>query len=245
MYIQPIKAQSLKEQCVVRLEELILSGELAIGQRLPAERELAARLNISRPVLHEALVDLAAKGLVCIAPRHGVTINDYRLNGSVAMLASLLAYHNGQLDPAMLQSMLDMRVLLETETARLAALHRTPQHLQALGDLLHREQEIACQDIAILTGLDFDFHLQIALASGNHIYPLIVNSFKNVYTSLTGKFFEKYAGCPVIQEVLAFHVRLVEAIQTQNDLAAAEIMQQMLEHGESLLKVDFPPPTFE
>jgi GntR family transcriptional repressor for pyruvate dehydrogenase complex len=236
MNIQPIKILSLKDQCIARLEELILSGELKIGERLPAERDLAARLEVSRPVLHEALVDLTAKGLVRINPRHGVYVNDYRLNGSVVLLESLLAYQQGQLDPAMLQSMLDMRILLETETARLAALRRTPENLQALQDILAQESAADCQDIPTLTRLDFEFHLQIALASGNLIYPLIVNSFKSVYTSYTGAFFQKYAGCPAIAEVLAFHAEVIEAVQTGNQDAAAHIMQQMLQHGERLLK---------
>jgi DNA-binding FadR family transcriptional regulator len=236
MNIQPLKPLSLKEQCVAQLEELILSGELQIGQRLPAERILAARLNISRPVLHEALVDLAAKGLVTIAPRHGVKINDYRLNGSVAMLASLLAHQKGRLDPAMQQSLMDMRILLETETARLAALHRTTEQIHALQKILEEEMKSDCQDVATLTRLDFEFHLQIALASGNLVYPLIVNSFRQVYTNLTGAFFGKYASCPILQEVLEFHQQLVRAIQTSNASLAANLMQQMLQHGESLLK---------
>ena len=236
MNIQPIKILSLKEQCIARLEELILSGELKIGERLPAERDLAARLEISRPALHEALVALAARGLVRISPRHGVYVNDYRLNGSVALLESLLAYQQGQLDPAMLQSMLDMRILLETETARLAAGRRTPEHLQALQDILEQESAADCQDIATLTRLDFDFHLQVALASGNLIYPLIVNSFKSVYTNITGAFFQKYAGCTQIREVLAFHAALVEAIQAGDSARAVHTMQQMLQHGEILLK---------
>lgn len=236
MNIQPLKPLSLKEQTIALLEELILSGELQIGQRLPAERDLAARLNISRPVLHEALVDLAAKGLVTIVPRHGVKVNDYRLNGSVAMLASLLAHRQGRLDPAMQQSLMDMRILLETETARLAALHRTPEHMHALQKILEDETKADCQDVAALTRLDFEFHLQIALASGNLVYPLIVNSFRQVYTNLTGAFFEKYAGCPILQEVLEFHQQLVRAIQTSNASLAANLMQQMLQHGESLLK---------
>ena len=72
--IEPLKVQSLKSACISRLEGLILSGELHIGERLPSEREFAARLEVSRPVLHEALVDLGLKGLVQILPRRGVFV---------------------------------------------------------------------------------------------------------------------------------------------------------------------------
>ncbi len=119
--MDPLRVQSLKEACTLRLESMILSGELKIDARLPSERDLAARLEISRPVLHEALVDLALKGLVRIVPRHGVFINDYRRDGSCAILSSLLSYNNGEFDPQFTQSLFDMRIVIEVECARLAA----------------------------------------------------------------------------------------------------------------------------
>ena len=233
--LPPLNVPSLKAACVQRLEELILSGELKAGEKLASERELALQLGISRPVLHEALVDLAAKGLVAIEPRRGVYINDFRTNGSVAILSSLVAYHQGRLDPALVQSLMAMRQLLERETARLAALHRTEEHLSQFQEILEVEAEIDPTNAAGLTDLDFSFHLQVALASGNLIYPLIINSFKNVYTSLTGAFFGHFAGLEPIGEVLAYHRRLVSAIQRQDPTNAAEIMQEMLAIGERQL----------
>lgn len=234
--LEPLRVPSLKEACIQRLEELILSGDLKIGERLPPEREFAARLGVSRPVLHEALVDLDAKGLVRIVPRRGVFVNDYRRSGSMAILTSLLAYHNGQLDPAFAQSLLDTRLLLEVETARLAALHRTDEHLREFRDLLAQEQEAACCDPQTLTGLDFDFHLLVAIASGNLIYPLLINSFKSIYTSLTGAFFRQYYGSPVVEDVHRFHRRLVEAIERRDAAGAVQGMREMLAHGETYLK---------
>jgi DNA-binding FadR family transcriptional regulator len=237
---EPLRVPSLKEACVQRLEDLILSGELKIGERLPPEREFAARLGVSRPVLHEALVDLDAKGLVRIVPRRGVFVNDYRRAGSMAILSSLLAYHNGQLDPAFAQSLLDTRFLLEIETARLAALNRTGEQLDEFSDLLAQEEEAACCDPQTLTDLDFSFHLLIAIASGNLIYPLLINSFKGVYTSLTGAFFRKYYGTPVVAAVHQFHARLVDAFERRDSDAAASIMTEMLRHGEKYLKGEQP-----
>lgn len=234
--VQPLHAPSLKEACVARLEALILSGEFQIGERLPPERELAGRLGISRPVLHEALVDLAAKGLVRVVPRHSVTVNDFRTHGSVAILSSLLAYQQGRLDSTMARSLMDMRILLETETARLAARYYTAEQLARLRELLAQEEATDSRDAASLTELDFSFHLQVALASGNLVYPLIINSFKAVYTNLTHLFFEKYCGTPVIAEVLRFHGRLVQAIAARDTGEAGMVMGETLRHGEELLK---------
>jgi DNA-binding FadR family transcriptional regulator len=235
MTIEPLRVPSLKDAAIARLEELVLSGEWQAGTRLPSERDLAEQLGISRPVLHEALVDLAAKGLVRIEARRGVFINDFRTSGSLAILSSLLAYSNGQLDPTLKRSLLAMRILLEDETARLAAVNRSAENLDALQTILAQETNPSC-DPAVLTELDFNFHLQIALASGNSVYPLIINSFRSIYTSLSGSFFQAYCGTEVVKKVFDFHTQLVQAIRVQNSDAAGQIMAEMLRHGESLLK---------
>lgn len=237
--IEPLKVPSLKDACIARLEQLILSGELQIGERLPSEREFATRLGVSRPVLHEALIDLAAKGLVEISPRRGVFVCDYRRSGSVAILSSLLSFHNGKFGVEFTQSMLELRLLLETETARLAALHRTAEQMQEFKDLLDAENAAACEDAPLLTELDFSFHLDIAIASGNLVYPLIINSFKGVYTSLSGQFFRQYCGSAVVDEVHRFHEQLVRAIEAQQPEEARQIMIAMLRHGERYLKGDY------
>jgi GntR family negative regulator for fad regulon and positive regulator of fabA len=233
--VEPIRVQSLKEALISRLEGLILSGELKIGERLPSERDFAARLNVSRPVLHEALVDLAAKGLVEIVSRRGVFISDFRTRGSVAMLSSLLSYHNGALAPEMAQSLMDMRLVVEAETARLAALNRVADHLAQFDALLAREASADMSDPLALTELDFSFHLLVAIASGNLVYPLIINSFKPVYTHLTGEFF-KQVNPAVIGEVFGFHRSLAAAMRAMDSTTAVSVMQAMLKHGEQHLK---------
>jgi GntR family transcriptional repressor for pyruvate dehydrogenase complex len=234
--IEPLQVQSLKEACAARLEQMILSGELEIGERLPSERSFAARLNVSRPVLHQALVELEAKGLVRIIPRRGVFISDYRRDGSLAMLSSLLSYHNGELSPDLNQSMLEMRLLLETETARLAAQYRSEVQMGEFRELLAAEIMAVDSDPQTLTDLDFSFHHSIAIASGNLVYPLIINSFKEVYTGLTGKFFRKYFGTEIITAVHDYHQQLVDAFKVQDADSAVQTMVDMLKHGEVYLK---------
>ena len=238
--IEPLKVQSLKDACVSRLEQLILSGELKIGEQLPSERDFALRIGVSRPVLHAALVDLDSKGLVQIIPRRGVFVNDFRRSGSLAILGSLLTYHDGNLDPAFIRSLIDMRLLVETETARLAALNRTGQQLAEFCTILEDEARPACGDPHNLTGLDFSFHLSIAIASGNLVYPLIINSFKGVYTHLTGQFFSRYCGTPVADAVRQFHKQIVAAFERREAEAAVATMTAMLNHGATYLLGEHP-----
>lgn len=233
--IQPLRVKSLKDACVARLEELILSGDLPVGQRLPAERDLAARLGVSRPVLHEALVDLAGKGLVTIQPRRGVVVNDYRQSGSFAILSSLLNYANGALNPEMQRSLLAVRILLERETARLAAEQASPAQVKELKGILSEESAAPRGDAARLTALDYDFHLKVAVASGNLVYPLILNSFKNIYTHFTTAFFQVKAGTEAVEEVITFHEKLLGLIEARKPDQAAALMEEMLVRGEKQL----------
>lgn len=156
-------------------------------------------------MLHEALGDLASKGLVTIVPRRGVFVSDFRTRSLLAMLTALISYHNGELEQPFLESLLQMRPLMEVETARLAAIHRTPAHLEQFQDLFDQEQAVNRQDVQALAEIVFRFHQLIAIASGNLVYPLVINSFKPVYINLTSRFFKHHLGDGVIAKVFACH----------------------------------------
>jgi DNA-binding FadR family transcriptional regulator len=70
-------------------------------------------------------------------------------------------------------------------------------------------------------GLNFNFHHLIALSSGNHIYPLLLNSFKQCYINLAGQFFIDSTVAPV---VFSFHKQMVKAFEDKDDGAAVQIM---------------------
>jgi len=231
--LKPIRTESLKDAFVKRFEELILSGAFPIGQRLPSERELALRLNVSRPVVHEGLVDLAGKGLVRLVPRVGTIVNDYRKEGSLSLLTSLVNYHRGVLDPDLFTSLLEMRLLFELETARLAANHRTQDQLESFHRLLQEEDAVNHQNAAGIGELDFDFHHLLAMSSGNHIYPLLLNSFKQCYLNLAGQFFSEQR---VVPEVFAFHKQMVRALDDEDEKDAERVMKKMLTHGAEHLQ---------
>ena len=231
--LKPIRTESLKDVFINRFEELILSGSFPVGQKLPSERELALQLGVSRPVVHEGLVDLAAKGLVTLIPRVGTIVNDYRKEGSLSLLTSLVNYHRGNLEPELLTSLLEMRLLFEVETARLTALNRTREQLESFYTLLRKEDHIDNNNTEKVSELDFNFHHLIALFSGNRIYPLLLNSFKHCYINLAGQFF---IDSTVVPEVFSFHKEMVKAFEDKDEKTAAQIMTRMLGHGAEQLK---------
>ena len=231
--IEPIRTDSLKEIFVLRFEELILSGKIKIGEKLPPERELALQLGVSRPVVHEGLVELASRGLVSIKPRFGATVNDYRKEGSIALMASLIQYQKGNLEPELLESLLQIRMMLEPPFARLAARNRTSEQILELHGILEKEAAANGRNPQALTDLDFEFHLLIALASGNRVYPLLLNSFRSVYTNLSGQFFRN---TKVTDAVHGYHEKMVNAVESGNETRAASVMKAILNHGEKHLR---------
>ncbi len=225
---------SRKEECVSRLEEWILSGDLQVGQRLPPERVLAAEWSISRPVLHEAIVDIQGKGLVRIVPRHGVYVNDFRTSGSVPMLSSLIAYSGNSDTPAFVQSLFELRMMLECETARLAALHRTDAQVQSLYALA--DAFIPSAPPENLIPLVFTFNHMIALASQNLIYPLIINSFKDVYYKFSSFFLQHYHDPQTIAWIRSAYRGITAAIEDHDSEKAGQRMQVLISTGEAMYK---------
>ena len=235
-HLEPLKNTSLKEACIQQLESLILTDQWKAGERLPSERDLAAQLGVSRPLLHQALVDLDAKGLVRIEPRRGVYICDFRVDGSIPILTSLMSFQGGTYQPQVFTSLIEARKLIEVETAQLAADNRTEQDLAELDRILDAGRNLSSEDWTSLVKYDFSLHQRVAIASGNLLYPLMINSLKRAHTNLAGEFYRSGAKNSVSADTIAAHAQLVNAIRQNNSPAAGSIMEDLLEKGEIALR---------
>jgi DNA-binding FadR family transcriptional regulator len=249
--IERVEVKSLKAACVEELERLIISGRMPIGSAVPPERDLAERLGASRPVVHEAMVELASKGFVRVEPRKGAVVNDFYRHGTLAILETIVVHNGGEFPPDALADVLAFRLLIETETARLAAVRRGAGFLDALRDIVRRETSLdagpaGSASLDTTAELDFEFHLLVAEASGSVVYPLLVNSFRPLYRSLIRRFYSALGKArePASGDrlppgssapVLAYHRRAIDAIAEGAAEDAAAVMREMLEHGERLL----------
>jgi len=222
-----------EDSFVEGFETEILSGAYAPGDRLPAERELADSHGVSRPVVHGAMRQLAARGLLRIEARQGIFVSDFRREGSVEILLSLINFAGGELAPDILDGLLEMRLLLETETARLAAHRAKPDDIADIERVVARETLFEYREARDATLIDFDFHFAIALASGNAVYPLLLNSLKKVYEKLLDRY---YADPSVIPKVFRMHRGLLRAIKAKDAGSASAAMREILGFGEDGLR---------
>jgi DNA-binding FadR family transcriptional regulator len=225
--LKPIRVATPKEGVVRQIEALILSGRVKPGERLPPERELAERFAVSRPVVHEGILELSQKGLVDIRPRHGVYVNDYRLSGSAELLYSLWHHRGEEIEPTLIESMGEFRVIVEQEAAaRLAAAEeeRLRPACRELEQLAEEAESLPSGDAAALAEVDFRFHFTIALHSGNIVYPMLMNSFREVYRSLLERFFRKPG---VVQKAARLRRELIRELRRHDPEAARTVMYRL------------------
>lgn len=224
-----LEKRTLVEDFISQFEEMILTGKLSIGEKLPSERDLAIKMGVSRPVIHDGLINLAEKGLITRLPNGGAVVNDYRREGSLGFMITLLNFQKGNLDPGLTKSTMEFRRLFETECARLAALNRTEKQIVELRSKLDEEKAEKSGDLLLQAVLDFQLHHLIALASGNIFYPMLLISCKPLYINFASMF---YSIPGIRPAVLQFHTDLVEAIIRKDPDHARAGMVALLEHGE-------------
>ncbi|MPY78240.1 MAG: FCD domain-containing protein [Actinophytocola sp.] len=159
---EPLGQGRVSERIARRVLDVIESERLTPGSRLPAERELATMLGVSRPSLREAMRSLEARGRVDIRHGQGVFVTE---PAATRGLRSALS------DSEMtLVELFDMREVLELPAAAWAATRQDPQRLARVREAYEQLDEASRQDPVDwdrLQALDEAFHLRIVEAAGN------------------------------------------------------------------------------
>lgn len=211
---KPLETTSLKDEFVIRMEELIFSAKLNPGDRLPPERELAHLFSVSRPVVHEGILVLESRGMVQMRPRHGVVVRDYRRNGTLELLLSLLNRPGHELNPELVSDLEYFRIQLERDMVRLvcASKKQFEDELEELA-LINREMSLF-EDPDKIAGLDFRFHLVLALASDNAVYALLMNTLKPAHMHLLSRF---YHMPDVLKRVTSYHKTMIKLLRIKDE----------------------------
>ncbi len=171
---EPIDHSSVAESVITQIEELILSGVLKDGDRLPSERDLADRLGVSRPKVREALKRLEESGLINV--RHGEGTFVSKLIGSAMSpaLIELYARHSGAF-----LDYLEFRVVQEEFAAGLAAERATAADKEILTGIIRDMTEAqAAGDSKASEKADIAFHAAIVDAAHN---TLLIHTMSSIY----------------------------------------------------------------
>ena len=216
-----IRTSRLYEQIVQQIEESVLNGSLKPGDQLPAERDLAQRLGVSRTAVREAVKTLREKGLVEAYSGRGTFITD---GTSQAVRQSFdLMVKIGQQEG--LPHLVELRLVLEPGIAAMAAERVTDEDLTAMREalaLMDRSQE----NVEAYIEADLDFHLALAEAAANPLILSLLNSIVGLLRKERIRIFTVEGGP---QRSQFHHKRIVEAVERRDPEMARCAMRAHLE----------------
>jgi len=209
--------QVVQNVIIDKIRDLINYKNLEPGEKLPSERMLSEKFDVSRSAVREAIQKLEFYGLLKSIPQSGTFIANIGITALNGMIDDIL-----RLEEPDFKSLVETRILLELKTVRLAALRRTDEDLEHIKETLD-----AYSDKVIKGGdavqEDLLFHLAIAKASHNST----MNTFMLTITPEIITNFEKYHVCDENQAFLGIqeHTDIYNAIKDQNPKLAKENMK--------------------
>lgn len=219
----------LVERTISDIRAFIRAEGLKVGDALPSEGALSARLGVSRTVAREALRALAALHVLEVGNGRRA-----RIAAANADALSILIDHTVYTGQLSIQQVLDVRRTLELRTAGLAALRRSDAQARAMLEVIDRMFTALEQRPPDLMELDIHFHSLIAQASGNALYAILIDSY-GVITRQTWEIgWRARASHESRFGNIQCHERIAKAIMMQ-DSSRAEAA--MVEHFDSAISV--------
>lgn len=221
--VGPIEKQSLGQQVVSRILELVRTGNLRPGDRLPPERKLIEIFGISRPSLREALRALSVLGVVEQRHGGGAYITGLEAEKLLAPLDFFLSLSQSNLDDAS-----ESRRVIEVEIVRKAALNASAEDIAELEAMIAAQPTVSYDPIAFRI-LDSRFHEKLSEASGNVVLQRVAYALYNLGLDTRRRATEAPS---TIAQSTEDHTRIVEAIAARDANRAAEAMRRHLAHIE-------------
>ena len=165
---------SLTQAAIDQIKGMIVRGDLRPGDRLPKESDLAARLNLSRGSLREAVRGLALVRVLEVRQGDGTYVTSLKPE---LLLESISFFTELQAEEASLHQILEARRMLEAGTAALAALLATPDELATLERLVDEMSNL--DDVEAFVENDLEFHRVIAAASRNDVVVALLDNLSS------------------------------------------------------------------
>ena len=230
MPLQTVEPQRLYRQIAGQLRKLITAGEFVVGARLPAERDLARQLGVSRPSVREALIAMEVEGWVDVRSGSGVYVLDRSSQTSHAAQARAPQISDNEWGPL---ELIRARRVVEGETAAMAATEAKRQHIAAIGKALASMQSDTDAGIISLDG-DRAFHTAIVRACGNAV---LLETVQRFWDSRHGPQFERLIGyfetVNSWRAAITEHAAILDAIGRHDPDAARLAMHQHIDNSHT------------
>jgi len=230
--LKPVPRRSSVDQVVERIRDVIQKQKLAAGARLPGELELVEQLQVSRPVLREALARLQGLGLIEIQRGNGTFVAGMdKLANCVQLLRSAVT-----LAPRELVSYAELRAAIEVQAVRQAAQRASEADIADLRRLLE-ELDSVKRPYEELLEIDFRFHRRILEISGN---VLMQNLIEVIHEFVVAQMVQTTPSPSENKLGRRLHREIVAAIEAHDADAAERVMREHMEVVLSYLKKGQP-----
>ena len=215
MPLTAVEPKRLYRQIADQIAQLIASGEFPPGSRLPAERDLAVSLGVSRTSVREAIISLEMSRLV-----------EVRVGTGIFVTSQTPATHGASTDsgPGPFE-LLDARKLVEGEIAAVAARNGKTEDFAALSKSV-QTMEANVDDFTVREAADRDFHLRIAKATGNSSLELVVEGLWNQRAELWGRLQKHFHTRDLALQTIRDHAAIAKAIASRDADGARAAMHR-------------------
>ena len=225
MPLQTVEPQRLYRLIAEQLRTLIRTGEFAVGSRLPAERELAKQLGVSRPSVREALIALEVEQVIEVRTGSGIYVLKPKTRQRSRKKTSVAEW--GPLE------LMRARELVESEVAALAARNAKKADIQLICNALQQMRDEVAHGKIPRDG-DEAFHNAIAQACGNDVLRDTIHGYwqarHGTLSERLGDYFEDQKSWDA---ALLEHAAVLDAIRAHNAGAARSAMQRHLKKAHT------------
>jgi DNA-binding FadR family transcriptional regulator len=226
-----IVRRKLSDQVLERMQDLIMSGEIAAGEPLPSEHELMERFGVGRPAVREALQSLHTMGLITISHGERSRVNSLSAD-AVLRQGDAIARVLLSTGPQNLEHLKEARRLFEIGMVRVGTPKATSGDISDLRELIDRQRSELGDPIAFI-GADIDFHRRIAQLSANPICSAVSEA-------MLGWLFRFHSDLLIWSGhediTLAEHAAIVDAIEAKEVERAASEMEAHLNRSTAFYK---------
>lgn len=224
------RVPTLSDRVTKSVLDLITRAELKPGDRLPSERDLGEQFGVSRTVVREALRSLAAKGVLDVRSGSGATVAQVNVERASEALRLYVQSSHGNGDGVTYDQIDDVRELIETRVARMAARSASDADIAEL-EAIHEEFRALSADPEMTSQLDLAFHREIAESVHNPLFLVMLDSIEPILLEIR----RRVALVPGrAGRAIAAHGLILDRIRAHDPEGAERAMAEHLEESRGV-----------
>ena len=229
--MEAISRPKLSDIVSKTIANLILEGDLKPGDKIPSESELRVKLGIGRTSVREGIRQLEAIGILTSRQGYGVILNKVTLSMLFPVNQKIPLSDFMTLSKKEIIDLMDLRLLIELDACRLAAMHIKSEGLAKLHALMDKMDDNIRDPKAFIIP-DMNFHKEIAVASANVIYPRIFD----IISELFRKQQAIVASLPGAQDrAIRYHREILNCLEKGDHERAVSVLKEHLENTKAAI----------